>query len=282
MFEDYKTMKNPLKLSIGEIIFYTIVLMVFIIFFGLFSEMILHFILPKNKITFTIITPLFWALPFIALMISVNFLHLKPKNETFNFNFSRFNFKLIFLILFAFSGLFLITEFLTNLVPQKFPFLPDDLYNTFIKEVLKMLHDYPLASIIMIAIGAPIFEEIVFRGIFLKGMLNNNVSPKYAILVSAFLFGFVHLNPWQFVGAFIFGCFFGYVYYKTQSLLTTMLLHCINNSLGIIFFFEYGNTDFNEISGYTPESLFIVGLLIFLIFFLVLHQLTKNKKWLPF
>ncbi len=275
-------MKNPLKLSIGEIIFYTIVLMVFIVVFALFSEMIFRFILPKNSITFTIITPLFWALPFVSLLIFIKFLHLNKQKETFNFNFFRFNFKLIFIILFAFSGLFLVTEFLTNLVPEKFPFLPDDLYNTFIKEVLKMLQDYPLASIIMIAIGAPIFEEIVFRGIFLKGMLNYNISPKYAILISAFLFGFVHFNPWQFVGAFIFGCFFGYVYYKTQSLLTTMLLHCINNSLGIIFFFEFGNTDFNEISGYTPESLFVAGLFIFLIFFLLLHQLTKNKKWLPF
>ncbi len=36
-------------------------------------------------------------------------------------------------------------------------------------------------------------------------MINNGVKPANAILFSAFIFGIVHLNPWQFIGAFLLG-----------------------------------------------------------------------------
>ena len=50
-----------------------------------------------------------------------------------------------------------------------------------------------------------------------------------AILISSLLFGIVHLNPWQFIGAFQIGLFIGYVYYHTRNVGYCILIHLSNN-----------------------------------------------------
>ena len=83
-------------------------------------------------------------------------------------------------------------------------------------------------SFITIVIAAPILEELIFRGIILDGLLKR-YSPLRSILMSSILFGVVHLNPWQFISAFIIGVFSGWVYYKTRKLTLSILIHFVNN-----------------------------------------------------
>ena len=68
----------------------------------------------------------------------------------------------------------------------------------------------------------------------LRGLLGNRVKPVWAIVISAAFFAFIHLNPWQAVPAFLLGCLFGYVYYKTGSLKLTMLMHFTNNTFSLV------------------------------------------------
>lgn len=75
---------------------------------------------------------------------------------------------------------------------------------------------------------APIVEEIIFRGIILDGFLKR-FKPLKAILMSSFLFGFIHLNPWQFVATFLMGTLAAWTYYRTRSLMLCMLIHFVNN-----------------------------------------------------
>lgn len=85
----------------------------------------------------------------------------------------------------------------------------------------------PFAFILMV-IAAPIFEELIFRGIILDGLLRK-YSPIKSILISSLLFGLVHLNPWQFVTGFIIGIFSGWVYYRTKSLSLSIIIHASAN-----------------------------------------------------
>ena len=87
-----------------------------------------------------------------------------------------------------------------------------------------------MISFISLAIAAPILEELLFRGIILEGFLRN-YSPQKAIIWSAVLFGAFHLNPWQAIGAIIFGLFVGWLYWKTNSLIPGIILHFVNNFL---------------------------------------------------
>ena len=89
-------------------------------------------------------------------------------------------------------------------------------------------------NFLMVSIFAPFFEEWLCRGMILRGLLGRRMKPAPAIAVSAVFFAFIHLNPWQAVPAFLLGCLFGYVYYKTGSLRLTMLMHFTNNSFSLL------------------------------------------------
>lgn len=88
-------------------------------------------------------------------------------------------------------------------------------------------------SFLSVSIFAPLFEEWLCRGLVLRGLLRQ-LKPSSAIMVSAAFFAILHMNPWQAIPAFILGCLFGYVYYKTGSLKLTMLMHFANNTMALI------------------------------------------------
>lgn len=92
-----------------------------------------------------------------------------------------------------------------------------------------------LINFLTVSIFAPFFEEWLCRGMVLRGLLGNGVRPVWAIVISALFFAFIHLNPWQALPAFLLGCLFGYVYYKTGSLRLTMLMHFANNTFSLVF-----------------------------------------------
>lgn len=75
---------------------------------------------------------------------------------------------------------------------------------------------------------APVVEELIFRGIMLKGLLTRYSSMK-AILISALIFGISHGYPLQAWGACVVGIILGWVYYQTKSIGTTILLHSLVN-----------------------------------------------------
>lgn len=109
------------------------------------------------------------------------------------------------------------------------PPMPD-----YLKEAMDQLVGGPvLVTLLSVSVLAPIFEEWLCRGMILRGLLQR-MSPSWAILLSAFFFALIHLNLWQAVPAFILGCLFGYVYYKTGSIKLTMLMHCVNNTLSVL------------------------------------------------
>lgn len=103
--------------------------------------------------------------------------------------------------------------------------------------------DNLLASLLSVSICAPFFEEWLCRGTILRGLLNckrkghedRGFKPWVAICTSSLFFAVIHLNPWQAVPAFVLGCLFGWVYYKTGSIWLTMIMHCANNTMAVLF-----------------------------------------------
>lgn len=116
---------------------------------------------------------------------------------------------------------------LTSLLPE----MPD-----FLKEALQGLTSGNfLVNFLCVSIMAPLCEEWLCRGLILRGLLKTTkLRPAVAIIISAVFFAVIHMNPWQAIPAFIIGCIFGYVYYKTGSLKLTMLMHFVNNTFALI------------------------------------------------
>ena len=90
-------------------------------------------------------------------------------------------------------------------------------------------------NFLTVSIFAPLFEEWLCRGMVLRGLLvKTKLKPVWAIVISAAFFALIHMNPWQAIPAFLLGCLFGYVYYRTGSLKLTMLMHFVNNTFALI------------------------------------------------
>ena len=92
----------------------------------------------------------------------------------------------------------------------------------------------PMALLLGGALIGPICEEIIFRGVILEG-LAKKYDPTKALIFSALIFGLVHLQPLQVIGAFFAGLILGWIYLKTQSLWVVIALHVINNFVAFTF-----------------------------------------------
>lgn len=88
-------------------------------------------------------------------------------------------------------------------------------------------------TFVYFVLAAPVLEELIFRGIMLDGLLDR-YRPLTAILVSSFMFGIVHMNPYQFVAAFLMGCFVGWIYLHTRSVGACIVVHMAGNLAGFI------------------------------------------------
>ena len=101
-------------------------------------------------------------------------------------------------------------------------------------ELMKQMTGGPFwSSFLVVAIFAPIFEEWLCRGMVLRGLLTK-MKPVWAIVISALFFAVIHANPWQALNAFLIGLMMGYVYYKTGSLILTMIIHFVNNGTAVV------------------------------------------------
>jgi len=115
-------------------------------------------------------------------------------------------------------------------------FLPEDA--SALSSLNRMMQGGPI-TLISICIVAPFIEEILFRGIILKGFLQL-YSPTKSIVFSAALFSIYHLNFYQMPSAFILGFFMGWTYYLSHSLWPSILIHVINNLLVFIVVVYFG------------------------------------------
>lgn len=96
---------------------------------------------------------------------------------------------------------------------------------------------------IMITIAAvllaPFGEELIFRGVifyYAKKMMADLENRKKAFwianTVQALAFGLLHLNVVQSSYAFIIGLVLGYLAYRYQSIVPTILAHMLINGIG--------------------------------------------------
>ena len=90
-----------------------------------------------------------------------------------------------------------------------------------------------ILNVISIVIVAPIFEELVFRGVIMQSF--RRYGDKFALVISALLFALFHGNLVQAPNAFIMGLVIGFFVLKTGSLWTGISIHFANNLISTIF-----------------------------------------------
>ncbi len=99
-----------------------------------------------------------------------------------------------------------------------------------------------LLIIITVAVTPAICEEFFFRG-FVQRSFEFKLSPFWAILITSIFFGLYHFNPYGLLPLIGIGFYLGYAVYKSDSIVTSIILHFINNFVAIIAFFIFGDEE---------------------------------------
>ncbi|MCT7950468.1 CPBP family intramembrane metalloprotease [Ancylothrix sp. C2] len=90
------------------------------------------------------------------------------------------------------------------------------------------------------SIGAPIFEEIMFRG-FLLPSLTRYMPVWGAIVLSGLIFAVAHLNVSEVLPLATLGIILGFVYSRSRNLLASMFLHSLWNSGTLLSLYVLGS-----------------------------------------
>lgn len=123
----------------------------------------------------------------------------------------------------------------------------------------------------------PVAEELLCRGAILGTLLLMTPRrPWVCIVVSAIIFGLIHLNPVQMVFGSLYGLLLGWLFWRTGSLLPGIVVHVANNATVMLLPESADNAIANM--SLTTEALLSVVSLVVLFVALRWFQRVKNEK----
>ncbi|MEM8762930.1 MAG: CPBP family glutamic-type intramembrane protease [Bacteroidota bacterium] len=172
-------------------------------------------------------------LVFVVLMTlgTLGFLNKKTLIQIWSSSISLGKSLGIALALFALN---LVMMRITNTI---FPFEELDLSELILNprvEIVATLKTYGLLiTLLCVGLLAPIYEEVVFRGIVL-GSVEKRLGFVFANILQASLFALIHFSLQLFIYYFIFGYLTGVLVKRTGGLRTGILAHILNNTLATL------------------------------------------------
>ncbi len=135
-------------------------------------------------------------------------------------------------VVLALSMLTLIMGF--SAVHDQFLPIPDSMKEAFVPFLAGTNSWTGLIGVLLVmALSPAICEEALFRGALLSG-LRQSMRPLTAVLAVSVLFGVFHLSIYRFAPTALLGLAITYAVWRTNSLWTGVIMHCINNSLAIL------------------------------------------------
>lgn len=190
----------------------------------------------------------------------------KFDNPDFKLRFSLIDIKTSLIIVFMTIALIFVMDPISNLIP-----MPE-----FFKEIMENAFKIDVYGFLVVVIAAPIFEEVLYRGIILEGFLKN-YTPWKAILWSALLFGASHLNPWQAIPGIGAGILMAWIYWRTKSILPGILIHFTNNLIGFLMI-AYTDKEVESFYQYFDSKALYFALFVASLFLLYLGYRMISAK----
>ena len=158
-----------------------------------------------------------------------------------------------------------------------FLYLTDYLSGTFPFINTNPLSNSILSATLSVIIISPLFEELVFRGVFLN-RLKENFSILFSILISSLIFAALH-SFGNITSAFIFAISMAILYIKSNNITVPVLAHVLNNILAesIVFLDGEGVLFSNLDVFYIMVFLAVISFAI-LIYWIIKQLIIINVK----
>lgn len=87
---------------------------------------------------------------------------------------------------------------------------------------------------LIVVVGAPVVEELFYRGLFLRSLEKRAMAPWAAVLVSAAVFAGMHFEYLQFAGLFLFGIVLATMVMRTGRLGPAIWAHAAFNGVTVL------------------------------------------------
>lgn len=193
----------------------------------------LPYVLPKNFSPLTT-NILMWSLLLLgyALMIVIFNWQFK-KGQTPNKIFQKLSNQDINAIITGVIALFIIKIIYAMFMDQVGQTQNDQA----LQQMFKLSTNTAFMMFLMTAIFAPLCEELLFRGIFMRYFFPKNTV--LAIFFSGLVFGTLHFHLGDIFWTLLLYCTLGWVlayyYKKTGKLLVSIMIHFLNNILPALF-----------------------------------------------
>ena len=94
-----------------------------------------------------------------------------------------------------------------------------------------------------LAVVPAIGEEFLFRGIMQRSLIDFNINPHTAILITAIVFSAMHMQFFGFFPRFFLGVLLGYLYYWSGSIWVPIIGHFFQNASSVILIYWMNNSN---------------------------------------
>jgi hypothetical protein len=132
-------------------------------------------------------------------------------------------------------------------------------------DVLEGFAEGPLWLVLLAGCMFPaIGEEILCRGFLGRGLIANH-GVVMGVFLASLLFGILHIDPVQSIGAFTLGIGLHFAYLTTRSLCAPLLIHFLNNAFAFILIRNFETYPIPGLSPLPDGSMVHTPLLVLLL-----------------
>jgi hypothetical protein len=86
---------------------------------------------------------------------------------------------------------------------------------------------------LVVVVGAPLVEELFYRGLLLGALRKRGVGPALAAVLSGAVFAVMHLQPLQFAGLFALGVVLALLVLRTRRIGAAVVAHATFNAVTV-------------------------------------------------
>ena len=140
---------------------------------------------------------------------------------------------------------------------------------------------WAFAAVVVIA---PLFEEWICRGLIF-GSLRSRYGVVRSMVLSALVFGLMHVQPVPVLNAFVLGLVLAFIYHKTNSLWSSIMLHALYNGTAYVLTIAgFEDQSFRSLFGdHTMgyATFYGAALILFVVSFFAIARVLKTASKTP-
>jgi membrane protease YdiL (CAAX protease family) len=138
-------------------------------------------------------------------------------------------------------------------------------------------------NLFIIAILPAIGEELLFRGVLQRLLIDFFRSKHIGVIIGAIIFSAFHLQFFGFLPRMILGLYLGYILLWSKNLWVPIIVHFTNNASAVIYYYYKTNKGINfdlDNLGISSDTRFILPICVALItgLTLLLYRITIKQQ----